>query len=139
MYYKPSAIVAAASLVLASAAQGIYLNVCSAQSASDVVAKYDKDNDQTLDLKEVQAAAAAHFDKLNKDSDTTLEANEVKGVLGPHAFQAADTNHDGSLTKDEYLALVEKLFLKADTNHDGTLDAAELKTKSGRALKRLID
>ena len=124
------------------------LLLCSAQVAlvasasgqtTDVVAKYDKDNDKTLDLDEVKAAAAAHFDKLNKDSDNTLEAHELKGVIGPKAFKAADTDHDGTISKDEYLALVEKLFKRADTDHDGKLSAAELKSSSGRALKRLID
>jgi len=86
----------------------------------------------------VKAAASAHFDKLNKDGDSTLEANEVKAILGPKAFKAADTDHDGSLSKSEYLALVEKLFGKADADHDGTLTAAELRSKSGHALRRLI-
>jgi Ca2+-binding EF-hand superfamily protein len=110
-----------------------------ADPASEVVSKYDSDRDKTLSLDEVKTAAAAHFDKLNKDSDSTLEAKEVKGVLGEAAFKRADTDGDGTLSKDEYLALVEKLFKRADTNHDGTLTAAELRTKSGQALKRLID
>ncbi len=38
-----------------------------------IVSKYDTDNDKSLDLAEVKAAASAHFDKLNKDGDTTLE------------------------------------------------------------------
>ncbi len=108
-------------------------------TAAGVVAKYDKDNDKTLDVAEVKAAAAAHFDKLNKDADNTLDAKEVKGVIGPAAFKAADPDNDGTLDKNEYLALVEKLFTKVDTDHDGTLDAKELATKNGHALRRLID
>jgi len=107
--------------------------------ATDVISKYDTDKDKTLSLDEVKAAAAAHFDKLNKDGDSTLEAAEVKGVLGPKAFKDADTDHDGTLSKSEYLALVETLFKKADTDHDGKLTAAELRSKPGQALQRLID
>jgi hypothetical protein len=129
-------VIAAAAICIVSASQGA---AWADQSTGDVVAKYDKDNDRTLDLAEVKAAAAAHFDKLNKDSDSTLESKEVKGVIGPKAFAAADTDHDGSLSKDEYLALVTKLFNRADADHDGTLSASELKSKSGQALKRLID
>jgi len=103
------------------------------------VTKYDTDHDQSLSLDEVKAAASAHFDKLNKDGDSTLETKEVQGVIGPKAFKAADTDHDGSLSKDEYLALVQKLFQKADADHDGTLTSTELQSRSGRALKRLID
>ena len=103
-----------------------------------VVADHDKDNDQTLDLAEVKAAAGARFDKLNKDTDQTLETHEVKGVIGNKMFAAADTDHDGSLSKDEYLALVEKLFKETDIDHDGTLSVNELKSKSGQMLIRLI-
>jgi hypothetical protein len=39
---------------------------------------------------------------------------------------------------DEYLALVEKRFNAADTDHDGTLSKAELKSPAGRALARLL-
>ncbi len=107
-------------------------------SAEASLAKHNKDNDQTLDLNEVKAAAAEHFDKLNKDGDSTLESKEVKGILGEKAFKAADPDNDGSLSKEEYLALVEKLFKKADPDNDGTLDATELKSKSGTALRKLI-
>jgi hypothetical protein len=51
---------------------------------------------------------------------------------------AADPDHDGTLTKDEYLAVVEQRFGAADSDHDGTLDAKELNTKAGRALLRLL-
>jgi Ca2+-binding EF-hand superfamily protein len=108
-------------------------------SASTVVSKTDKDNDGTLDLAEVKAAASAKFDKLNKDADGTLDAKEVKGIIGPKTFKAADPDNDGTLTKDEYLALVEKLFDKADVDHDGTLSVQELKSKAARTLKGLID
>jgi hypothetical protein len=45
---------------------------------------------------------------------------------------------DGTLSKDEYLALVEARFNRADTDHDGTVSAAELKTKSGHAFAALL-
>ena len=107
--------------------------------SSGIISKYDKDNDQTLDLAEVQAAAGAHFDKLDKDADGTLDSKEVKRVIGAKTFKAADPDNDGTLSKDEYLALVEKLFKKADVDGDGSLTAAELKSPSAHALKRLIN
>jgi Ca2+-binding EF-hand superfamily protein len=110
-----------------------------ADTAAAVVSKDDRDGDKTLDLAEVNAAASAHFARLNKDADATLDMQEVKGVIGEKAFAAADTDHDGTLSRDEYLALVQRLFKQADTDHDGTLDAKELRSKSGRRLKRLID
>jgi hypothetical protein len=47
-------------------------------SASSVVSKTDTDNDNTLDLAEVKAAASAKFDALNKDADGTLSVQELK-------------------------------------------------------------
>jgi Ca2+-binding EF-hand superfamily protein len=110
-----------------------------ADTSTAVVAKYDKDNDRTLDLAEVKAAATSRFDRLNKDADTILDMQEVKGVIGAKEFAAADSDHDGTLSKEEYLALVQKLFKRADTDHDGTLDAKELASETGRMLSRLID
>src|SRR5262249_39757201 len=107
-------------------------------SADAAIAKHNKDNDKTLDLTEVKAAAGQHFDAVNKDGDTTLEANEVKGIVGPKAFKEADPDNDGSLSKDEYLALVEKVFKKADPDNDGTVDAAELNSASGKTLRKLM-
>jgi Ca2+-binding EF-hand superfamily protein len=87
----------------------------------------------------VKSAASAHFDKLDKDKDGTLDANEVKSVIGAKAFKAADPDNDGTLSKEEYLALVEKLFTKTDVDKDGTLDAKELKSEAGHRLRRLIN
>jgi Ca2+-binding EF-hand superfamily protein len=89
--------------------------IACADTAAAVVAKYDRDSDQTLDLAEMNTAASARFERFNKDADTSLDMREVKGVIGVKAFAAADTDHDG------------------------TLDAKELKSKAGRTLKRLID
>jgi Ca2+-binding EF-hand superfamily protein len=113
--------------------------IASADTSAAVVSRYDKDNDRTLDLAEVKAAASARFNRLNKDADNTLDIREIEGVIGKNTFAAADTDHDGTLSRDEYLALVQKLFEQADTNHDGKLSAKELSSKTGRMLKRLID
>ncbi len=51
---------------------------------------------------------------------------------------AADPDKDNSLTKDEYIAMAEKLFKAADLENDGTLDARELRSHAGRALQRLL-
>jgi Ca2+-binding EF-hand superfamily protein len=100
--------------------------------------KYDTDKDGTLDLAEMEAAAGAAFDRLNNDQDTTLEYKEAKGRLSNKAFVAADPDKDNSLTKDEYIAMAERLFKAADVENDGTLNARELRSKAGRALQRLL-
>jgi hypothetical protein len=110
----------------------------SSTSFAAALAALDKDNDGTLDLAEVKDAAGTVFDKLDKDSDATLDRKETGGRVGEKEFKEADADHDGTLTKDEYLGLVEKLFNAADVDNDGTLTAKELKSKTGRALLRVI-
>jgi Ca2+-binding EF-hand superfamily protein len=106
--------------------------------AQSALTTADTDKDGTLDLAEVKAAAGAAFDNLDQDKDSTLDYKEAAGHLNKKEFKSADTDKDHTLTKDEYLAMAEKLFKAADQNNDGTLNAAELRTRSGRALERLL-
>ena len=96
------------------------------------------DKDGTVDLNEAKAAATALFDKLEKDNDGTLDRKELHGRIPDADWAVADPDNDKTISKDEYLAYVEAVFKKADTDNDGTLDAKELKTPAGRALVRLL-
>lgn len=107
--------------------------------AAAVIAKYDTNHNHGLDLAEALAAASKHFDALNRDRDTTLEMAEVRGIVGPRMFAQADVDHDGSLSKDEFLALVARLFRKADTEHFGCLYPRDLQGKAAHALLELIE
>ncbi len=55
------------------------------------------------------------------------------GGFGPSMFLApaflsqADSNHDGKLSKEEFLALAKKWFAAWDTNKTGTLDAGKMR------------
>jgi hypothetical protein len=98
----------------------------------------DTDNDGTLELAEVKKAASALFAKLDRDHDGTLDKRELAGRLSARELAAADPDRDGTLTADEYLAVVEQRFNAANPDKDGTLDAKELNTAAGRALLRLL-
>jgi hypothetical protein len=58
--------------------------------------------------------------------------------LSARELAAADPDHDGTLTVDEYLVVVERRFNAANPDKDGTLDARELNTRAGKALLRLL-
>jgi hypothetical protein len=107
--------------------------------ADAIIAIYDSNHDLGLDLAEVRAAGGKHFDTLNRDGDTTLEMPEVLGIVGPRMFAWADRDHDGSLSKEEYLALVGRLFRRADTQHFGRLYSRDLRGKAAQALLELIE
>ena len=133
-----------------------------AASKPDPLVSFDTDNDGTVDLDEAKKAASALFDKLDTDKDGTLDFKELHGRLTrlefgaadpdndgtltkdeylamvEKRFKAADPDNDGTLTKDEYLAVVEKRFGAADRDNDGTLSAAELKKGAGRSLSKLL-
>lgn len=103
-----------------------------------IIKALDSDNDGTLDLNEVQAAATKAFEKADPDKDGTLDAKELKGRLSASELKGADPDSDGTLDAKEYASLVEALFKKADPDNDGTLDAKELKSKAGKALAKLL-
>ena len=103
------------------------------------VARFDTDKDGTVDLAEAKKAAGDLFDKLDTDKDGTLTIKELQGRLSRKDFVAGDPDKDKTLTKDEYLAVVEQRFKAADADHDGTVNAAEFATPAGRALLQLLD
>ena len=114
------------------------LGATRAAFATSPVALFDTDNDGTVDLAEAKKAASDLFDKLDHDKDGTLDIKELQGRLSRKDLGAADPDKDKTLTKDEYLAVVEKRFKAADPDNDGTVSAAEFRTTSGQALARLL-
>jgi Ca2+-binding EF-hand superfamily protein len=103
------------------------------------VARFDTDHDGTVDLVEAKRAALAAFDKLDTDKDGTLDLKELRGRLSRKEFAAAERDNDKTLSKDEYLAVVEQRFKAADADGDGSVSAAEFRTPAGRALARLLN
>ena len=105
---------------------------------SSLVGQFDTDHDGTVDLAEAKKAGSDMFDKLDVDHDGTLTFKELHGRMSRKEFAAADPDKDGTLTKEEYLAVVEQRFKAADKDHDGTLSNWEFQTPKGRALVRLL-
>jgi Ca2+-binding EF-hand superfamily protein len=99
---------------------------------------FDTDSDGSIDLAEAKKAAGALFDKLETDKDGTITAKELQGRLSKVDLAAGDPDKDGTLTKDEYLAIVETRFKAADPDNDGKVDAKEIGTTAGAALVRLM-
>ena len=90
----------------------------------NLIRMLDTDNDGTVDLAEAKKAASALFDRLERDKDGTLDKRELARRLSAKELAAADPDHDGTLTKDEYLAVVEQRF------------APPIRTMTGRSMPR---
>ena len=110
-----------------------------ADSVAGKMKMWDPDKDGTLDMAEANKAAEARFDSLEKDKDGTLDKKEMSATkVDKKTFKKADPDNDGTLSKEEFLSIVKTRFDAADADHDGTVSAAELKTKAGKALVKLL-
>jgi Ca2+-binding EF-hand superfamily protein len=99
----------------------------------------DTDKDGTLNLPEAKAGASAKFDTIDANHDGTLDVKDLAAANVDKAeIEKADHDHNGTLTKDEYGALVEDAFKAADRNGDGKLSPTELQTSAGQKLRSLI-
>jgi len=126
--------------ILAPLAVGMVtaLPASAAPKRSRLMQLLDSDNDGTVDLAEAKKAASALFDRLDRNHTGTLDKRELGGRVTNQEFAVADPDKDGTLTKNEYLTVVERRFKAADPDNDGTLDERELRSRLGRALLRLV-
>lgn len=99
-------------------------------------AEADTNHDGQVSLAEFQAARAARFARADRNGDGVLgdddlprfARNNPAMLAKIHALQqAADTNGDGRVTREEFDAAGNHLFALADANHDGVVDASEMK------------
>jgi Ca2+-binding EF-hand superfamily protein len=109
-----------------------------ADSATELIAMWDQDRDGTLDLNEINKAAAAEFDKLDVDHDGTLDMKELGHRVTRAEFLAADKDKDGTLDKAEYQSIVAERFRAANPDKDATIEGKELHTAAGRRLMELL-
>lgn len=107
-------------------------------SSAAILHLLDTDNDASVDITEAKQAAITLFDRLDSDHDGTLDAGELHGRLSEDEIVAGNSNHNKTLTKDEYVAIVDERFKAADSNHDGKLDIQELSSLSGDAVVKLL-
>lgn len=107
-------------------------------SGAEIIKKYNKDKDETLELAEVINLGVKLFEEINPDGDTTLESNETAGRITEKDWKRANKDGDKTLEMDEWLSILRKRFEKANPDKDGSLDAAELDTPAGQAVAVMI-
>jgi hypothetical protein len=131
------------SIILSLIAAGLSLAgmapaLAAAAKRSRALALLDPDNNGTGSLEEAKNAGAAVYDRLDRGRKGVLNRRELGGRVTNAEFLVADLDKNGTLTKAEYLTVVERRFKAANPDNDGTLDDKELRTRAGRALLRLV-
>ncbi len=54
-------------------------------------------------------------------------------------YRGADANHDGKLTRDEFVADAARFFQTLDVNHDGVIDGEEVKAYETRVVPEITE
>ncbi|HSQ95226.1 MAG TPA: EF-hand domain-containing protein [Croceibacterium sp.] len=90
-------------------------------------------NRRAVWLAQAKARNSALFKQLDLDHNGSLSADEFAHLIGqPPAFDAQpiitrmDTNHDGQVSREEFLAAEVADFDRLDTNKDGIVTRAEI-------------
>lgn len=95
---------------------------------------------QPMTQDEFDATTRARFARLDKNGDGVIDASEIeaslnrrfehrgfgRGVLGQRLIRAFDTDRDGKVTKDEFMATVRSRFAQMDLNNDGRITDEDL-------------
>ena len=105
-------------------------------------AKLDVNNDGVISQQEAKAAKARLLErKAKNDARRLAQGKPVQGKAAGDkpprpSLSAQDANHDGRVTRKEYLARREKTFAEIDLNRDGVISKEEAKSAKARLLAR---
>jgi Ca2+-binding EF-hand superfamily protein len=108
-----------------------------AQFAQKYFDKLDANHDGVVTLDEYVAAAQAEFKVLDTAGNGQVTAAEIAASpkvqhranhLAERMVRRLDTNGDGVVSQEEYLADAQKQFARMDKNGDGFIDAEEMPT-----------
>jgi Ca2+-binding EF-hand superfamily protein len=96
---------------------------------------------QAMTQDEFDATTRARFARLDKNGDGVIDASEIEAVMtkrferhrgkhggrfGQRLMRAFDTDRDGKVTKDEFMATVRSRFAQMDLNNDGRITDEDL-------------
>lgn len=101
----------------------------------------DSNHDGVVERAEFIAYRASNFSRLDRNGNGVLEESDIptflRGRGGPIDFAAMkvqfDANHDGVISRQEFVYGPTPVFDLADANHDGRVTLAELQAAATRA------
>jgi Ca2+-binding EF-hand superfamily protein len=100
--------------------------------------KLDTNHDGVISKDEFLAEAAARFAQFDTAGNGKVTAAEIEGApktqdravrIADRFVKRMDTNGDGVVTRDEFVAAAKARFARLDKNADGYLDADEMRNE----------
>ncbi len=132
-----SLVVTLALLVFASSASARMGH----RDPAELFAQADTNHDGVVSRSEFLAARATRFDKLDRNHDGYLTDADMPRFVRSNSdrmrkfhemLQMADGDHDGKVSRDEFIAAGGRMFEMVDGNHDGVVDQAEMQQATER-------
>ena len=97
-------------------------------AADDLFSKIDKNKDGKISNKEYVDAVVATFNKYDLNKNGVLSKEEIKfieKIESEKFIKDVDSNNDGKIERNEFIAAAEKIFLRMDKNKDNYINRRE--------------
>jgi len=125
---------------LAPSAQAQRPNGPDAAAMIERIMQADANGDGQITRAELIAYRTQQFARLDRNGDGFIDQNDMPRLMAGHFEQRMkllvtqfDANHDGRISRDEFINGPTIGFDMADANHDGVATQAELRTALARA------
>lgn len=104
------------------------------------LSRADADGNGQVTRAEFLAYRAGQFTRFDRNGDGFVSADDVPRLLAGHfaprlqaMLQQFDANHDGRISRDEFVNGPARGFDLADANHDNVVTAAEVQALSDKS------
>ena len=90
----------------------------------------DKDKNGKVSRAELDGYMNKEFDSLDVNRDGEIDENELAQLhwnyLSTQLLPLMDKDHNGKISRQEFMKFMDQEFARLDVNHDGQLDVDEL-------------
>ena len=110
---------------------------------SKLFERLDANRDGKITNEEMVVLTSQRFTRIDVDNDGNITAVELQAKMKTNAekrskrvMKRADSNGDGMITREEFLAQAEKRFARVDTDKNGAISMEELEVVRQKAIEQ---